>query len=722
MATARVRSARISSRVRDSLLVYLQVALLLTIIVVAALPYLHRGEFPNTSDEWIGLLLPVATVTAAAVAVFVVSTRGRRQRFDLVNAYEELSIAVASGLVGDEKLRLSVASGLRGDAKLQASVAKGIIGDAKLRASVASGLVGDEALRVSVASGLVGDEALRVSVASGLVGDEALRVSVASGLVGDEALRVSVASGLVGDEALRVSVASGLAGDEKLRRSVASGLVGDEKLRASVASGLVGDEALRVAVASGLVGDEALRVAVASGLVGDEALRVSVASGLVGDEALRVSVASGIVGDEKLAASVASGLAGDEALRVSVADGIVGAERLRASVADGIEGAKALRLSVAAGIVGAEKLRVSVAEGVDGAEALRVSIAQGLDAASAALAVVDTVDAGITFYSPDGGILLTNDTARAMRFGRTDGDLVFEDDRTTPIPKIDQILARAARGELVTRRAYWVGAGEEQRAMMSTSQYVRRASGELIGTVVATHDVTPLAAAIRSRDEFLETVSHELRTPLTSIIGYLEIIEDSVDIAASGFEHEFDVIQRNTQRLLKLVVDLLTTAEGQASLERRPSNLSELAENSLNAIRRSAEASGVAVLHQRMEPVIAEVDAARISEVFDKLLSNALKFNRPGGEISLTVASTGTEAVVRISDTGVGIVAGDLPHVFERFFRSITARNGVIAGTGLGLSTAKVLVDSHHGAITAESEIGVGTTLEVRLPLVVAPV
>ena len=680
MATARARPPRISSRARDSLLVYLQVALLLTIIVVAALPYLHRGALPDSPEEWTSLLLPVLTVVAAAVAVFVVSNRGRRQRVYLVNAYEELRVAIADGLVGDEKLRVSVASGLVGDAKLQASVASGIIGDEKLRASVASGIIGDEKLRASVASGLVGDEALRVSVASGLVGDEKLRASVASGLVGDEALRVSVANGLVGDEKLRVSVASGLVGDEKLRVSVASGLVGDEKLRVSVASGLVGDEALRVAVASGLVGDEALR------------------------------------------ASVASGLVGDEALRVSLADGLVGAERLRVSVADGLEGAEALRLSVEEGIVGAEKLRVSVAEGVDGAEALRVSIAQGLDAASAALAVVDTVDAGITFYDPSGAILLTNDTARAMAFGRVDGDFVFEDDRTTPIPKIDQILARAARGELVTRRAYWVGEGDQQRAMMSTSQYVRRASGELIGTVVATHDVTPLAAAIRSRDEFLETVSHELRTPLTSIIGYLEVIEDSVDIAASGFEHEFDVIQRNTQRLLKLVVDLLTTAEGQASLERRPSNLSELAENSLNAIRRSAEASGVTVVSARLAPVIAEVDAARMSEVFDKLLSNALKLNRPGGQISLAVESTATDAVIRISDTGVGIEARDQPHIFDRFFRSMTARDGVIAGTGLGLSTAKVLVDSHHGSITVESELGVGTTLEVRLPLVVAPV
>lgn len=420
-----------------------------------------------------------------------------------------------------------------------------------------------------------------------------------------------------------------------------------------------------------------------------EDLRVAVASGLVGDEALRVSVARGVIGDRKLRASVARGLVGDEKLRVSVASGLVGDEALRVSVADGL----------------------------DGAEALRISVAQGLDAASAALAVVDTVDAGITFYDPDGVILLTNDTARALVDSGGGQPLVFEDDRVTPIPEIDQILARAARGQLVTRRAYWTGVGEKQRAMMATSQYVRRASGELIGTVVATHDVTPLAAAIQARDEFLETVSHELRTPLTSMIGYLEIIEDSVDLVATGIGKEFAVVQRNSQRLLKLIVDLLLTAEGQTSVERRPFDIAEIVANSLNAIRPAASVLGIGVSTEPLTAVVAEVDADRIGDVIDKLLSNALKFTHSGGSISATVASVGDDVVVRVTDTGSGVTDADRAHIFERFYRSSDARRGVVAGAGLGLSTAKLIVDSHHGSIDVESVIEQGTTIEVRLPL-----
>jgi two-component system phosphate regulon sensor histidine kinase PhoR len=241
-----------------------------------------------------------------------------------------------------------------------------------------------------------------------------------------------------------------------------------------------------------------------------------------------------------------------------------------------------------------------------------------------------------------------------------------------------------------------MGEGNEQRALMATSQFVKRASGELIGTVVATHDVTPLAAAIRSRDEFLTTVSHELRTPLTNVIGYLELIEDGIDIAHLGIASEFGIVQRNTHRLLGLINDLLTTAEGQASLERRPFDVAELVTN-----------------------VVAEIDADRIADVLDKLLSNALKFNRDGGAISVTVESRGTDAVVRISDTGIGIAPADLRRIFERFFRSSAVREGEVAGSGLGLSTAKVIVDSHLGTMTAESVVDEGTTIELRLPVTV---
>ena len=447
---------------------------------------------------------------------------------------------------------------------------------------------------------------------------------------------------------------------------------------------------------------DTLRSALTSGLASDEALRVSVQQRKSGARRLRVLVARGKAGQEKLRLALASGRETDDKLRVSVAHGVVSEEKLR--------------VSVAAGIKGAEALRVSVADGIEGAEALRVSIEQGIDAATTTLAVVDTVDAAITLYAPDGHILLTNDTARTLAvLARSEelNPLEFAGDRVTPIPPFDQVLARAARGQLVTRRAYWVGVGDGQRAIMSTSQYVRRASGELIGTVVASHDVTPLA---RTRDEFLETVSHELRTPLTSMIGYLEILEDALDLEESGLAQEFEVVQRNTDRLLKLINDLLLTATGESPSDPRPTDVTELVINSLNSIRHLAAPVGVRLIMADSHPLLAEVDADRIGDAFDKVLSNALKFNRPGGQIEVAVELDGSDAVVRISDTGVGMAADDRQRMFERFYRAPSARVDAIAGAGLGLTTAKIIVEAHHGSITAASVLGEGTMVVIRLP------
>ena len=462
---------------------------------------------------------------------------------------------------------------------------------------------------------------------------------------------------------------------------------------------------LRQELATALDG---LRDAAASEVLSQEAQRETVRHDRATTSALRESVALGKVGDENLRIAVESGLESDETLRVAVADGLIGDEKLRVSIADGVKGAEALR--------------VSVAEGIKGEEALRVSLEQGSDAATTTLAVVDTVDAAITLYDPDGTVLLTNDTARALAVlseSERLEPLEFEQDRITPIPRFDQAQARAARGQLVTRRAYWVGAGDSQRAMMSTSQYVKRASGELIGTVIASHDITPIA---RTRDEFLQTVSHELRTPLTSIMGYLEVIEDSLNLDAAGIQQEFDIVQRNTNRLLKLINDLLLTATKDVSPDRRTTNMADIVSDSCNVAQPAALAAGIVlVLSPVPVPVVeANVDRNRISEVFDEVLFNALKFTRRGGHITMTLSSDEKDAIVEIADTGIGISTDDLKRVFERFFRTDETRAEVIAGAGLGLAAAKIIVDSHFGSITATSVHGEGTTITVRLPRFVA--
>ncbi len=385
-----------------------------------------------------------------------------------------------------------------------------------------------------------------------------------------------------------------------------------------------------------------------------------------------------------------------------------------------IIGLVAIAVFLAAQRLELQSSRLTISDGK-----LQVSIDQLLDADASALAVMQSVDSGILFYSPDGRILLANEVGRKLRRlagGMSDAimsptPLVFGADRVTPIRSSDQAGARANRGELTLRRLSWIGTGSEQRAVTVTSRHVRRASGELIGTVIAMHDVTALADALRTKDEFLATISHELRTPLTSIIGYLEVIEDSADLESIGIAEDFAVIHRNSQRLLQLISALLSEIHAPQELAARRTDLSGLIDECLETTRRAASMAEVSVESQFLEPVSAVVDATQLSLAIDNLLSNAIKFTPAGGHVSISLARDGEDAIVRVADDGVGIPASERERIFDPFFRGVVARSRVVAGSGLGLSTAKTIVIAHGGTIQVHNIDSGGTTIEIRLPV-----
>jgi len=244
------------------------------------------------------------------------------------------------------------------------------------------------------------------------------------------------------------------------------------------------------------------------------------------------------------------------------------------------------------------------------------------------------------------------------------------------------------------------------------ARQIRKQRGEL------TLAYDKLQRAVDARDEFLRTISHELRTPLTLMIGYLEVVEDSVDLVKEGVAEPFDIIERNSQRLLSLINSLITEAHGRPDPKRKLASVADLAGTALNTARPAAAKAGISITPAGLETVSAELDSDDISEVLDELLTNAIKFSHWGGTISLSVASENDEVVIHVTDTGIGITPEERPRIFERFFRGASARRSVIAGTGLGLSTVKTIVDSHSGTITAEAVAPHGTRIELRLPLV----
>jgi len=222
----------------------------------------------------------------------------------------------------------------------------------------------------------------------------------------------------------------------------------------------------------------------------------------------------------------------------------------------------------------------------------------------------------------------------------------------------------------------------------------------------------------RLKDEFVSLVSHELRTPLTSIRGYLELaLEDSETLTGDQREY-LAVVQRNSERLLRLVGDLLFVAQvdsGRLTIEHEPSDLAAIARESVLGAEPVAAGRGVGLtIEARPSPM--EGDPARLAQLVDNLVSNAIKFTEPGGTVTVRVRAEGAAAVLEVSDTGIGIPAEEQEQLFERFFRSSNARRAAIQGTGLGLVIVRAIADAHNGSISMESAERVGTTFRIELP------
>jgi PAS domain S-box-containing protein len=222
------------------------------------------------------------------------------------------------------------------------------------------------------------------------------------------------------------------------------------------------------------------------------------------------------------------------------------------------------------------------------------------------------------------------------------------------------------------------------------------------------------------KDEFVALVSHELRTPLTSIRGYLELMAEDTNLTEEQ-THFMDTIDRNAVRLQRVVGDLLFLAQveaGKLTLEQEDVDVNVLVADALVAARPSAASKSVELETEEGTLPTITGDRARLAQVLDNFISNAIKFTPSGGRVLVSTGVDDGAVQVRISDTGVGVPADELPRLFERFFRTSSATSQAVQGTGLGLAIAKAIVVGHGGQVTVESEEGVGTTFQFDLPAV----
>jgi hypothetical protein len=229
-------------------------------------------------------------------------------------------------------------------------------------------------------------------------------------------------------------------------------------------------------------------------------------------------------------------------------------------------------------------------------------------------------------------------------------------------------------------------------------------------------------AASTAKDQFLAMLSHELRSPLTAITGWVRMVRKKLDDPAFVVQ-AIEVIERNADLQVRLVDDLLDVSRvvsGKLALDRRPVDLGRLVLAVVETVRPAATARRIRLDASIEAAAVVHGDAARLQQIVGNLLGNSIKFTPEQGRVTVRVDRSATEALITVADTGHGIRADFLPHVFEAFRQQADALTNRVAGSGVGLGLAIVrhLVVAHGGTITAASGgEGLGATFTVRLPL-----
>lgn len=241
-----------------------------------------------------------------------------------------------------------------------------------------------------------------------------------------------------------------------------------------------------------------------------------------------------------------------------------------------------------------------------------------------------------------------------------------------------------------------------------------------IGGILVFHDMTELRRLENVRKEFVANVSHELRTPLTSIRGFIETLLGGASKDPATSEKFLKIVSEETDRLGRLVEDILTLGEieqGVTPVKKERIDLSSELPAILEQFKNQIREKKIAV-ENRVEgksfPLSGDKD--KIQQVFINLIDNAIKFNRPGGKIALSADQSPEGVTVTVEDTGIGIPEDVQGRVFERFFRVDKARSKELGGTGLGLAIVKHIMEAHNGRVSCQSTPGQGSRFSVFFP------
>jgi PAS domain S-box-containing protein len=355
-----------------------------------------------------------------------------------------------------------------------------------------------------------------------------------------------------------------------------------------------------------------------------------------------------------------------------------------------------------------------------------------IEAALRLSAIVDSSDDAIVSKDLNGTVMSWNRAAERM-FGYTAAEMIgrpiliiIPADR---IGEEDYVLDCVRRGVGVdhyeTERRHKDG----HRVLVSlTVSPIRAPDGTLLGASKIARDIgerkrlmAELERANRVKDEFLATLSHELRTPLNAILGYSRLLRAEM-MDDAGRTRAIETIERNATALAQLVSDVLDVSRiisGKMRFDVERCDIVSILTSATHSIVPAMLAKRIE-LRQQLDGDTGLVagDPNRLQQVFWNVLSNAVKFTPEGGRIDVIATRVGTAARISVRDTGRGIEASLLPHVFERFHQGDSSTTRSVGGLGLGLAIVRHYVELHGGRVWAESDgLGTGATFTIELPL-----
>ncbi len=342
-------------------------------------------------------------------------------------------------------------------------------------------------------------------------------------------------------------------------------------------------------------------------------------------------------------------------------------------------------------------------------------------------AVLNSIADAVLVTNSYGDITLANGAAeQALGFTFNSGDRkplaeVFDD--SSLLTAVDQL--QRSEHHVSRKVVEFEGRSNgETRTYKATVNAVRNQAGEheeLSAIVTVLHDVTREREVARMKNDFISKVTHELRTPLSSIRAYVEMLVDGEAQDAETQNEFYQIIDSESDRLSRMIENILNISRieaGVTKVQKEDIALTGMLKKVVDCLKPQA-AEKEQVLEAELSAVFYQVHADRdmLYQAILNVVSNAIKYTPAGGTIHVASELKDGMVVVKVSDTGMGIPAEDLPRLFEKFYR-VGANKKAAKGTGLGLALVKEIIETlHHGQVNVESEVGKGTTFTLQLPV-----